>query len=67
MKSLVIRLYSGIFRCDDCETEFALFRVKSLLCPECKGRLYRVLTEFEDEPMQGNTSEAGELSQENIT
>jgi Zn finger protein HypA/HybF involved in hydrogenase expression len=45
MKSHCLRLFSGIFRCEDCESEFSLFRVKSLLCPECAGRLYEVLEE----------------------
>jgi Zn finger protein HypA/HybF involved in hydrogenase expression len=42
MKSVVLRLYSGIFRCEDCDTEFSLFRSKSLICPECHGKLYEV-------------------------
>ncbi len=47
MKSLLFKLYSGLFRCEDCQTEFGLFRVKSLLCPECRGRLFHV---FDDDP-----------------
>ena len=46
MKSLIMKLYTGMFRCEDCESEFSLFRVKSLICLECFGRLFEVHDEM---------------------